>query len=77
LTTKSFEEALKDLEDVVQKLEDGETTLEESLKLFEQGVSLARYCAVKLDESEAKINLLLEKNGQFLREPFEIEEKGN
>ena len=34
MTTKSFEEALKDLEDVVQKLEDGETTLEESLKLL-------------------------------------------
>lgn len=73
---KSFEEALQELEKVVKQLEDGETTLEESLKLFEQGVKLARICATKLDESEAKINILLEKNGQFLREPFETSEKG-
>lgn len=74
---KSFEDALKELEEVVQQLEGGETTLEESLKLFELGVSLARHCATKLDESEAKINILLEKNGQFLQEPFELERNGD
>jgi exodeoxyribonuclease VII small subunit len=66
----TFEEAIKALEDVVRQLEDGTVTLDESLKLFEKGVELARICRAKLDQYEAKIEILLERNGEAVTEPF-------
>ena len=41
---KSIEEALARLEEVVGLLESGELTLDESLKLYEEGVGLIRFC---------------------------------
>jgi len=66
----TFEEAIKALEEVVRQLEDGTVTLDESLKLFEKGVELARICRAKLDQYEAKIEILLERNGEAVTEPF-------
>ena len=54
----SFEEALKKLEETVRTLESGTVPLEESLKLFEDGVSLVRLCNKKLDEAEQKVKIL-------------------
>jgi len=54
-----FEAALKQLEEIVQRLEKGELALEESLKLYEDGVRLARLCHAKLEEAEGKIELLM------------------
>ena len=55
----SFETALKQLEDIVQRLEKGELSLEDSLKLYEEGIQLARLCHTKLEEAEGKIEMLL------------------
>lgn len=54
-----FETALKQLEEIVQRLEKGELSLEESLKLYEDGVRLARLCHSKLEEAEGRIELLM------------------
>ena len=37
-----FEDALQRLEEIVDRLETGELPLEDSLKVFEEGVALAR-----------------------------------
>jgi exodeoxyribonuclease VII small subunit len=55
----SFEVALKRLEQIVQRLEQGELSLEESLQLYEEGVRLSRLCHARLEEAEAKIEVLL------------------
>jgi exodeoxyribonuclease VII small subunit len=55
----SFEAALKQLEETVQKLEQGELALEESLKLYEDGIRLARFCHAKLEEAEGRIEQLV------------------
>src|SRR5439155_1094411 len=47
-----FEEALARLETIVKSLENGDLPLEESLRLFEEGVSLTRLCAAKLEEAQ-------------------------
>lgn len=57
--TPRFEEALKQLEDIVARLEKGELSLEESLRLYEQGIGLARLCHAKLEEAEGKIEVLI------------------
>ena len=57
--TATFESALKQLEELVGRLEKGELPLEESLKLYEEGIRLSRYCHAKLEEAEGRIELLM------------------
>jgi exodeoxyribonuclease VII small subunit len=68
---EKFEEALNKLEKIVSKLEEGDIPLEESLKLFEEGIRLSRFCNQKLDEAEKKVEILLkDKNGAVRPRPF-------
>ena len=57
--SKSFETAMKRLEEIVRTMERGELPLEESLKLFEEGTALVRSCTKQLDEAEMKIVKLM------------------
>ena len=57
--SKSFEAAMKRLEEIVRTMERGEMPLEQSLALFEEGTALVRSCAVMLDEAELKIVKLM------------------
>ncbi|HMB36217.1 MAG TPA: exodeoxyribonuclease VII small subunit [Methylomirabilota bacterium] len=67
-----FEDALGRLEQIVDQLEAGELPLETSLKVFEEGVALARRCAKYLEEAEKRIELLTKDEGGLLKtQPFE------
>lgn len=55
----SFEESVERLEQIVQRLESGELSLEQSLKLFEEGVILARVSQAQLDQAERRVEELL------------------
>ncbi len=67
-----FEEAFARLEVIVRRLEAGDLSLDDSLRLFEEGIALSRVCARRLDEAEAKIELLLQnKDGGLTTVPFE------
>jgi exodeoxyribonuclease VII small subunit len=69
----TFEAALGRLEQIVDQLEGGGLPLEESLKVFEEGVGLARRCARYLDEAEKRIELLArDERGVARPEPFEL-----
>jgi exodeoxyribonuclease VII small subunit len=69
---EKFEDALNKLEKIVSKLEEGDIPLEESLKLFEEGIRLSRFCNQRLDEAEKKVEILLKgKNGILKPHPFE------
>ena len=54
----NFESALKDLEKIAEKLEEGNLSLDDSIKEFERGIILAKFCHEKLDEAERKIEIL-------------------
>ena len=54
----SFEEAMRELEQVVGQLERGEVPLEESIKLYERGAALKARCEAKLKEAEEKISAI-------------------
>jgi exodeoxyribonuclease VII small subunit len=67
-----FEDALNRLEKIVSKLEEGDIPLEESLKLFEEGIRLSRFCNQKLDEAEKRVEILVKGKGGTLKpQPFE------
>lgn len=55
-----LEASFKRLEEIVEELERGDLALEKSLKIFEEGIKLSRYCSSKLDEAEKRIEILLE-----------------
>lgn len=55
---KSFEDSLKELENIVSKLESGELALEKSLEEFEIGTKLYKECKNQLSIAEKKIALL-------------------
>ena len=59
-----FEASMIELESLVERMEKGEQSLEESLKDFEHGIALTRSCQKSLQETEQKIQQLIEKNGQ-------------
>lgn len=73
----SYEEAVKQLEEIVRRLEDEAIPLEESLACFQEGIRLSRYCREKLAEIEYRVEYLL-KEEQSQREviPGEVEVDG-
>ncbi len=66
----TFEEAFRRLETIVQTLEKGESTLGESIKAFEEGMELAKFCSKKLSEAEIRLQQLT-KDGEFHLESVE------
>ena len=70
-----FEDAIEKLEKIVAELEEGGLPLEKSLKKFEEGIKLSRFCSNKLKEAERKIELLTKNaDGELETEPFDAEE---
>jgi len=66
-----FEEALKKLEELVKKMEAGDLALEDSLKAFEEGIRLIRFCTGKLDEAERRVEILIKDDkGGIIPAPF-------
>ena len=77
MAKEKFEDTLHKLEKVVARLEDGDLPLEESLKLFEEGVRLSRFCEQRLDEAEKRVEILLkDKEGVPRPLPFPAASSG-
>jgi exodeoxyribonuclease VII small subunit len=55
----SFETSAERLAAIVEQLESGELPLESSLKLFEEGVRVARAAQRRLDQAERRVDELL------------------
>ena len=77
MTDLKFEECLTRLEQIVGALESGTLSLEESLKVFEEGITLARHCARYLDEAERRIEVLTrDEAGGLTTRPLAWEPEG-
>ena len=76
LRGNDFEKAFQQLEKIVEKLEGEELALDDSLKLFEEGIGLSRFCHSKLEEVEKKIELILaDAKGAPVTSPFGDDEE--
>jgi exodeoxyribonuclease VII small subunit len=77
MTDLRFEDSLTRLEQLVGQLESGNLPLEESLKVFEEGIALARRCAKYLEEAEKRIEVLTkDEQGALDTKPFSWEPEG-
>lgn len=56
--TITFELAMERLDEITRLLESGAEGLDESLKLYEEGVSLIRFCTQKLETAEQSVKVL-------------------
>ena len=59
-TKITYEDGVRRLQEIVKALESGGLTLEESVKLFEAGAALSRFCSGELEKAERKIVMLEE-----------------
>ena len=66
----SFEENIEELENIVAELEKGELNLEDSMKKFEEGITISKNCNKILEEAEKKITILLNEDGKMKEEDF-------
>ena len=54
LAEMSFEDAMRELEQVVAKLETGDVALEAPIALYQRGADLKAHCEAKLKSAEEK-----------------------
>lgn len=59
-----LEESMKRLEAIAQTLDSGEKSLEECLKLYEEGVKLAKSCLNNLEKTKGKITEIKESTNK-------------
>jgi exodeoxyribonuclease VII, small subunit len=55
----NFEDALAELEAIVRRLEEGSGTLDDAIAAYERGAMLKRYCEVRLQEAQLRIEKIV------------------
>lgn len=66
----SFEEAMKELENIVSRLESRDLALDKALELFKRGISLSSYCNKKLEEVQGLVKILTQNQGELEEVPM-------
>ncbi|GGD21139.1 exodeoxyribonuclease VII small subunit [Pontibacillus salipaludis] len=69
----SFEEAMKQLEQIVEKLEEGDVPLEKAITYYQDGMKLSKVCNDKLNNVEKQMQQIMNDQGEF--ESFSVEEE--
>ncbi|HPJ23701.1 MAG TPA: exodeoxyribonuclease VII small subunit [Bacillota bacterium] len=59
----TFEQKMEKLEALIKKLESGDNSLDDSVKLYQEGISLAKECHEELQKAEKTIINLKTENG--------------
>ncbi|MBR3210100.1 MAG: exodeoxyribonuclease VII small subunit [Bacilli bacterium] len=72
MSKKSFEDKVKELEDIISVLENGDVSLDESIKKYTDAMKLVKECDDELKNIEEKVNKIVTENGDT--KDFEIEE---
>lgn len=74
--TMTFEAAMERLEEILHTLESGSGGLDESLKLYEEGITLIRACSARLESAEQTVKVLqMQADGTAVLNDFKTEEK--
>ena len=60
---KTYEEAVKRIDEITDLLENGGVSLEQSIELYKEGAELIAFCGEKLETAERQITILNKKDG--------------
>ena len=69
----SFEQAMKELEDIVRRLESGQVKLDEAVSAYERGAALKAHCESKLAEARTKVEKITGSGKNLALEPMDRE----
>ena len=58
----SFEDALRDLEEIVDNLNNDELELEKAISAYEKGMELKKICEQRLEEAKLRIENIKDEN---------------
>lgn len=72
----TYEQAVKELEEILQSLENQDTSLDEALKLFEKSVELSKICFEKIKQTQGKVEIIKKELDEIKVQNFDdIENK--
>ena len=61
----SFEDKIRELEEIVKELESGEVNLDDAIEKYTKAMKLAKECSDKLNTVTEKVNKILKENGEL------------
>lgn len=67
----SFEDKIRELEDIVKELESGEVNLDNAIEKYTKAMKLAKECSDRLNTATEKVNKILKENGELV--DFDVE----
>ncbi len=62
----SFEDNLKELEEIVEKLEKGDVPLDNAIEEFKKAMDLVKACDDKLKDAQDTIAKIVNENGEIV-----------
>lgn len=62
----SFEDSLKQLEEIVSKLESGDVSLDDAIEEFDKAMLLIKNCDEKLTNAEQSITKIMNENNEII-----------
>ena len=68
---RSFEDNLKELEEIVEKLEKGDVPLDDAIEEFKKAMDLVKACDDKLKDAQDTIAKIVNDNGEIV--DFDVE----
>ena len=66
---QTFEDDLKNLQNIIEELESGSPSLDKMMQLFEDGMKLMQECRSHLTEVEERINTLIKVGEDYSKKP--------
>ncbi len=72
----TYEQAVKELENILNSLENQDTSLDEAMRLFEKSVELSKICFDKIKQTQGKVEIIKKELDQIKVQDFtDIENK--
>ena len=62
----SFEDKIRELEEIVKELENGEVNLDDAIEKYTKAMKLAKECSDRLNAATEKVNKILKENGELV-----------
>ena len=69
----SFEDKIRELEEIVKELESGEVNLDDAIEKYTKAMKLAKECSDRLNKATEKVNKILKENGELV--DFEVSQE--
>ena len=69
----TFEDKIRELEEIVKELEGGEVNLDDAIDKYTKAMKLAKECSDRLNAATEKVNKILKENGELV--DFEVSQE--